>query len=165
MDLADLISLNRLVRGTINFSGFDQWFEGLSNEKRRILVHTLSGFAHEAGVDDAVFHSAVTAAALSESDATVIHIRSLRRDDGLTELRIDKWIESVSDEELPQLARFLFALFGTAEGRVFSAESKDWCNHWWHRDILDDRVVQDILNDPKFYMTSMKDDARIKGAR
>jgi hypothetical protein len=55
-------------------------------------------------------------------------------------------------------------LFGIAEGRVFRAETKATCNHWWHRDLTDERVVQDILNNPKFYTTSMKDDDRIKAS-
>lgn len=53
-------------------------------------------------------------------------------------------------------------LFSVAEGRVFRAETKAGCNHWWHRDLLDDRVAQAILNDPEYYNTSMKDDDEIK---
>jgi hypothetical protein len=40
--------------------------------------------------------------------------------------------------------------------------SKESCNHWWHRDLLDDRVVEARLADPTFYNTSMKDDGGIK---
>jgi hypothetical protein len=59
---------------------------------------------------------------------------------------------------------FTFAvyLFGLAEGRVFAREAKESCNHWWHRDLLDPRVVAAILNDPHYYRTSLKDDEPIK---
>jgi hypothetical protein len=48
--------------------------------------------------------------------------------------------------------------------RVYRGESKECCNHWWHRDLLDERVVRDLLSDPHFYLTAMKDDDRIKGS-
>jgi hypothetical protein len=32
----------------------------------------------------------------------------------------------------------------------------------WHRDLLDSRVVEELLTDPWFYMTVMKDDEVIK---
>lgn len=46
---------------------------------------------------------------------------------------------------------------------MYRGESPEYCNHWWHRDLLDERVVQDLLNDPRYYVTAMKDDARIQG--
>ena len=39
-------------------------------------------------------------------------------------------------------------MFGLAEGRVFAAEMKASCNHWWHRDLLNPAVVQSLLNNP-----------------
>ncbi len=162
MELSDLIRLNQLVRGSISFAGFERWFDESSTSGQRTIIHTLSELAHQAGVNDDVFASAVRCADLSPDDSTVEHIRSLRQHDGMTTLRIYKWIESAPDTELRSHLRFFVSLFGTAEGRVFSKERAEWCNHWWHRDLLDDRVVQELLNDPRFYMTSMKDDARIK---
>jgi hypothetical protein len=53
-------------------------------------------------------------------------------------------------------------LFGTAEGRVYQGATREGCNHWWHRDLLDERVVQALLNDPQYWRTSMKDDDQIK---
>ncbi|BDM81348.1 DUF5958 family protein [Acaryochloris marina] len=164
MELPDLIRLNQLVRGTIDFVGFESWFKEISASEQRTLIHTLSELAHQAGIDDDVFMAAITHAELSDDDPTVKHIQSMRRDDGMTTFRIYQWIESISETELHQHLRFLVSLFGTAEGRIFSNEREESCNHWWHRDLLDDRVVQDLLSDPQFYRTSMKDDARIKNS-
>ncbi len=33
----------------------------------------------------------------------------------------------------------------------------------WHRDLLDERAVRDLLNNPRFFRAVMKDDDRIKG--
>ena len=71
---------------------------------------------------------------------------------------------------LPRLAepaqfnvfRFCVFLFGVAEGRVFSRETREHCNHWWHRDLLDERVVESLLADPTYFRTAMRDDERIK---
>ena len=54
------------------------------------------------------------------------------------------------------------ALFGTAEGRAYRGDTPERCTHWWHRDLSDRRVVHDLLNDPNYARTSMRDDDRLK---
>jgi len=68
------------------------------------------------------------------------------------------------DQQQEVVLRLLVYLFGYAEERIYSRETEEWCNHWWHRDLLDERVVNDLLADPEYYRTSMKDDQRIKRA-
>ena len=161
MELPDLIRLNQLVRRTIDFDGFENWFQELSPNDRRTLVFTLSEFAQQAGVDNEVLESAVAYADWSSDHPSLKHVQALRQDNAMA-IRLYDWIQGLSDTQLHEHLRFFVALFGTAERRVFSNEREEWCNHWWHRDVLDDRVVQDLLKNPKFYRTSMKDDAKIK---
>ncbi len=163
MDLHDVIRINQLVRGKIDFVGFEQWFNESSDENRRQLFHLLNEFAHQAGVNNAVFTEAIQAAGISEDDPTVLRIGSLRVEPHLAAIEIAMWIETLPSDSLHQHLRFLVSLFGTAEGRVFQRERPEYCNHWWHRDLLDERVVKDLLQNPYFYVTSMKDDAPIKG--
>ncbi len=72
------------------------------------------------------------------------------------------WLLELSETDRLIVFALAVYLFGKAEGRVYRQEEKQWCNHWWHRDLLDERVVNAILNDPMFYTTAMKDDDGIK---
>ena len=45
-------------------------------------------------------------------------------------------VVAVSEEDLPKVFRLFVYLFGIAEGAAYRSESKEWCNHWWHRDLL-----------------------------
>jgi hypothetical protein len=165
--LADLIRLNQLVRGRIDYKGFRAWYDALPPDGQRELAWTLCEFAHQAGVNQARFGEAVELAGLAADHPLVAHVSALctplweRRGGSLFELY--DWVKKLPDTERPVVFRLFVFLFGVAEGRVYRGETRECCNHWWHRDLLDERVVRDLLNDPRFYMTAMKDDERIKG--
>jgi hypothetical protein len=129
------------------------------------LVRTLFEFAYQAGVDEQVWGEAILAGGI-QIDDLVRQIKAFHND----ELRLHDWggflmwLSGLSDEDSYDVLEISVYLFGTAERRVFQKEKKEWCNHWWHRDLLDVRVVKAIEADPRFSMTSMKDDDRIKSA-
>jgi Family of unknown function (DUF5958) len=162
-ELADLIRVNQLVRHRIDFEGFGAWYAALPAERRRALTYLLCEFAHQAGVTDATWDEALAASGLSAADPVVQQVGAARRGDQPL-FRLYDFVLAVPDESLPTVFRLFVYLFGTAEGRVLRGESAEHCNHWWHRDLLDERVVHDLLNDPRYYMTAQKDDKRIKGA-
>jgi hypothetical protein len=161
LKLADLIRVNQLVRGGIDFNGFRIWYDTLPPEQRRELTNLLCELAHQAGVANASWDEALAASGLSAVDPAVQRLWSARRAE-FPVFPLCEFVGAVSEEDLPTVFRLFVYLFGIAEGKVFQGESKEWCNHWWHRDLLDERVVQDLLRDPQFYMTAMKDDDRIK---
>jgi hypothetical protein len=169
MTLADLIRMNQLVRTRIDFDGFRSWYESLPPTGQRELTWMLCEFAHQAGVNHARFAEAVELAGMPADHPLVERVVSYcaplweRRGGSLLELH--EWAEHLPDAERDVAFRLFVFLFGVAEGRVCRAEIEECCNHWWHRDLLDERVVQDLLTDPHFYRTAMKDDARIKGRR
>jgi len=59
--------------------------------------------------------------------------------------------------------RLAYFLFGLAEGEVFRRETPEWCDHWWHRNLTDTRVREDLLRDPNYVYTSMSSDAKFHG--
>ena len=160
--LADLIRVNQLVRGRIDFDGFRAWYRSLPAEQRRAMTYLLCEFAHQAGVDDTTWDDALAQSGLPASNPVVQRLWSTRRAE-FAVLPLYTFVMGVPDDDLPTVFKFFVYLFGTAEGASFRRESKERCNHWWHRDLLDERVVRDLLTDPRFYMTAMKDDDRIKG--
>lgn len=161
-ELPDLIRVNQLVRGRIDFEGFRSWYVVLPPEQQRSLTYLLCEFAHQAGVNDATWDEALAASGLLVSDRGVIQVLSAGRGEHPI-FRLYDLLMSVPEEELPTVFRLFVYLFGIAEGRVYLGESKEWCNHWWHRDVLDERVVRDLLSNPQYYRTTQKDDDRVKG--
>jgi len=160
--LTDLIRVNQLVRGRIDFEGFQIWYAALEPGQRRALTYMLCEFAHQAGVDVGTWDEALTASGVTATDSLVQRVLATGRSEHPI-FRLYELVVAVPEDDLPTVFRLFVYLFGTAEGDVFRGESKAWCNHWWHRDLLDDRVVRDLLGDPRFYMTAIKDDDRIKG--
>lgn len=160
-ELADLIRLNQLVRGWIDIAGFHSWYASLPFERQRALTYQLCEFAYQAGVDDALWDEALAASGLSASDPVVRRALAAGRGQHPV-FRLHDFVVALPAEDLATAFRLFVYLFGTAEGRVYRRESKEHCNHWWHRDLLDERVVRDLLHDPRYYATARKDDARVK---
>ncbi|OAI57388.1 hypothetical protein AYO49_02160 [Verrucomicrobiaceae bacterium SCGC AG-212-N21] len=155
MEVADAIRANQLIRGRVDFGAFTSWYHSLTSEQQGCLVRTLCEYACQAGVDEAVYAEALQAAGLSGADPVVQHARR-------KQLFLDHHLTQFTEGDRFAVFTMFVYLFAVAEGRVFRAETKEHCNHWWHRDLLDDRVVQALLSDPTFYSTSMRDDDAIK---
>ena len=163
MSLPDVIRINQLIRGRINIEGFKQWYAQLSPDEQRVLITRLHEFTYQAGVNEHTWAEALSSAGLSGDIPIVVDIKSFH----LTEIGLHfsgdfhQWLEDRPDDDRYLTFVILVYLFGVAEGSVFRNETVDSCNHWWHRNLMDSRVVDAILSDPEYYRTSMKDDQRI----
>jgi hypothetical protein len=165
LELPDIIRVNQLVRGRIDFSGFKQWYDALSIPEQSALTTTLCGFVYQAGFDEETYSDALSEAGLDTSNPLVVHAKSFDKPyEFLNLFGLYTWLTQLDEAKRLTVFKMFVYLFGKAEGSCYQRETKKSCNHWWHRDLLDERVVQAILNDPHFYQTSMKDDDLIKGS-
>jgi len=160
----ETIKINQLIRTRIDIEGFNTWYRDLSPNRQDPLISTLFEFAYQAGVDAATWKESAIIGGFTDHVALVESVKSFH----LTEIGLhdwtgfNSWLGSLSAQEKNTTFLIAVVLFGVAEGNVFRNETIASCNHWWHRDLLDARVVDAILNDPEYYRTSMKDDASIK---
>ncbi len=162
MELADSIRMNQLVRKEINVSGFVDWYETLSTEGQVALLNELFLCAQQAGGKETTFHAAVEAAGLSNETAVVCSAASFRGDySNKLNTTLLEWLMQCESKERRVVLPVFVYYFGLAESAVYHRETEDGCNHWWHRDPLDPRVVNDLLNDPEFYLTAMRNDNTI----
>jgi len=162
MELADAIRANRLIRGRIDFDAFAAWYHSLSLPQQCVLGAELFGCAHQAGVDDSTYDEVFRLTGLSPNDDSVLRACACGSMGCLNIGGLQTLLAELSGSARLTVFRLCVFLFGVAEGRVFSRETREHCNHWWHRDLLDERVVESLLADPTFYKTSMRDDDRIK---
>jgi len=162
-ELADIIRVNQLVRGQIDFEGFKEWYESLSIPEQSSLITTLCEFAFQAGAGEEIYKEALMAATLDAGNPLVVQAKSFHKPFRFLNMYgLRSWLTQLEQTERFTVFKMYVYLFGIAEGRVFQGATRDYCSHWWHRDLLDERVVQALLNDPQFWSTSMKDDDQIK---
>src|SRR5262245_15376367 len=132
--LADLIRMNQLVRGRIDYDGFRTWYDALPADQRRALTYLLCEFANQAGVWDFTWDEALAASCLPASDPVVQRLWSARRAASAF-FPLHQVVAEIPEEDLTTAFRLFVYLFGTAEGYRYRSESKEGCNHWWHRDL------------------------------
>ena len=165
LELQDAIRVNQLVRGRIDFDAFKEWYISLSTPEQSALSVALYEFACQAEFDEKTYNEALSEAKLSPNAPLALYAKSFHKPH-FTDLKgLHNWTTQLNDSDRFTVFRMLVYLFGKAEGTLYERESKQHCNHWWHRDLLDERVIQALLSDPYFYRTSMKDDDQIKESK
>lgn len=163
LELPDIIRVNQLVRERIDFEGFQEWYDSLSVPEQSALTATLCEFAYQAGFDEETYNEALSEANLDLNSSLVVHAKSFHQPYEFLDLSgLYVWLVQLDKAERFTVFRMFVYLFGKAEGKCYQRETKEPCSHWWHRDLLDEKVVQAILDDPHFYRTAMKDDELIK---
>lgn len=164
LELAEIIKVNQLVRDRIRVKEFEEWYQILSAPQQLTLTTALFEFAHQAGVDEYIWDESLLLTNFQSDNKLVGALKSFHNDElGLHFWsNYNRWTKELTEAERFDVFKIVVYLFGTAEGSVFAKENKLCCNHWWHRDLLDNRIVESILNDKFYYKTSMKDDDKIK---
>lgn len=162
VELTDLIRANQLVRGRIDLGGFEEWYDAMLYAQRVVLGDVLFAFAHQAGVLDADDEQALAVAGVPADHPVARRLNEARQERHFPFMVAARLLPTLDDGDMRVAFRLFAALFGVAEGRVYRLETPGCCNHWWHRDLLDERVVQDLLADPNYFRTSMRDDQRVK---
>lgn len=164
LELIDLIRINQLVRNYIDFDKFEKWYNSLSVLEQSALTTTLCDFSYQAEFDEATYNEALKEAGIDSDNSLVKYAVSFynKRRRYLDIHSFYKWLIQLQDVERFVVFRNFVYLFGKAEGIVYRHETKEGCNHWWHRNLLDEKVVQSLLDNPKYYSTSLKDDDLLK---
>jgi len=142
LELSELIRMNQLVRNGIDLEAFNSWYKSLNDEQRIALIHQLIDFATQAGVREDDIREGIAKVHAEESALVELLYEDARY------LELMASLKTCSDKERLAIFNVAVFMFGLAEGRVFAAEAKASCNHWWHRDLLDPAVVQSLLNNP-----------------
>jgi len=160
LDIYDEIKINKLVRGKIDFEGFLLWYNSLCQAEQCTLITELYELAYQAGFknNNIFYKDALKDAHLDDDNPLVIKTMSFSFDlDGL-----EDWLIQLNHTERLTVFKLCVYIFGKIESNVYKNETKENCNHWWHRDLLDNQVVQSILDNPNYEMTAMRDDDVVK---
>ena len=156
IDLNDQIMMNQFIRNGIDFPSFDKWYCQLSDEEKSVLVSALVEFAYQAGLSEAIMSDAFIKSGVLKEDKLIKELLDFNLDMD----SIEEWYYQLIPSEKIKVFKFSVYLFGLAENNVFFnvCSVNEDCNHWWHRDILNNDVVESIINNAEYYLTSKKDD-------
>lgn len=156
IELSEEILINQLVRKGIEIKQFFIWYYDLNVEKQTALISSLFEYAYQSGFDDFIVNVALEQSNLQKYDNFIQRILKL----GFDIDAIEDWCLNLDLNEREIVFKFSVFLFGIAENNVYfniCLKEKN-CNHWWHRNLMDDTVVKSILNNPEYYLSSRKDD-------
>jgi Family of unknown function (DUF5958) len=132
------ILLNQLAQGVVSISEGAAWFEALDEGNKRRLLRGLNVFILQASPrqEDAVV--AIAEAGLKPSITPCVLITKPNLKVQLAKLA------ALPTSELPRVFRLLTRLLAVADKRRRRDKPLDLENHWWHRDLSDPEVVNDI---------------------
>ena len=160
LERADLIRLNQLVRKQIDFEGFMRWYSSLEPNEQAALIGELCHCAYQAGVDESVYEEASRVSGFDRNDPDILVLKRVKTHGGLNVGGLVEWLDSSAPEVRIKAFQWFVFLFGVAERRLIASEDPKFCNHWWHRNLDDSRVVESLLMDPDFHRTSPRDDPK-----
>src|SRR6266481_3548957 len=158
LEKADVIRMNQLVLRQTDYKGFYDWYKPLDVDEQSVLIGGLCQYAYQAGVDETVYQIASQDAGLTQDQRFLNMMKKVQSASGLNIGGFVDWLWSASRQNRDQAFIFFVHLFGEAERKVRRTENPKTCNHWWHRNLEDPRIVESILKDPEYYKTSPTDD-------
>lgn len=79
LELSEVIRVNQLVRGRINFNDFKGWYDSLPVSEQCALVVKLCEFAYQAGFDEEVYNEALSEANINPGDPLIVHAASVHK--------------------------------------------------------------------------------------
>ena len=168
LTIHDVIRMNQLVRGEIRMQAFRDWFDSEDEEGQFLILRELVNFAYQIGGGRDRYVNAALARCESELGPELAAEFAGLRDGWFPppedpappfpkKLKsalsnpphgrdLHDWLHEASPLRRAAAFPFFVYLFGLAEeeGRCRDMEQ---CTHWWHRDLLDDDVVAEILRE------------------
>ena len=136
--LDEQILLNQLAQGIVSASEGDAWFQAHNEDGRRRLLLRLTALILQASPRQEDAAVAISEAGLKQTLTPSVLITKPDLKVQLAKLvRLPK-------SELPQVFKLLIKLLAVADGRRRRNKPLDLVNHWWHRDLSDPKIVNDI---------------------
>lgn len=132
------ILLNQLAQGIVSDSEGDAWFQAQNGDCKRRLLLGLNVLILQASPREEDAAVAISEARLKETLTPSVLIMK-------PDLRIQlAKLVRLPEPELPRVFRLLIKLLAVVDNRRRREKPLDLVNHWWHRDLRDPKVANDI---------------------
>ncbi len=141
LEIEDLILINQYVQNIITKDNINSWFLSFDESDKQIIVRTIWQLAVQSRVNDNDVLIATNAARLKSTHTPVVMLHSSKftlwqRGGDLAKLR---------GQLLNQAFYLVLECLATADRRRREEENKTECTHWWHRDLTDKKIIDEII--------------------
>jgi hypothetical protein len=138
LSIDEEILLNQLAQGVVNDSEGDAWFQAQNDEGKRRLLRGLNVLTLQASPRE---EDAIVAISEAQLKKTLTPCVLITRPN--LKVQLAKLV-GLPEPELSRVFRLLIKLLAIADNRRRRQKPLDTINHWWHRDLGDPKVVNDI---------------------
>jgi hypothetical protein len=140
VNLRDELLLNQIAQGVRLAREGEEWFAALPGDRRQEVLRWLANMATHAGARAGDAEAAIRDSGLRPTATPCV----LLSKDNLP-VQLAKIVHLPAGEQ-PKAFRLLVALFRIADARRRAIQCAGGCSHWWHRDLSDGGVVEELLS-------------------
>ncbi|MGL5058729.1 MAG: DUF5958 family protein [Microcoleus sp.] len=138
MNLTDEITLNRIQQELISPEDAKNWFLSFPTEYQQEILQRLCYMAIQARARDEDVSLAVIKSKLRPTYTPCVLLSK-----GRLKEQMAKVLKLPPSEFLKSFV-LLVNLLAIADARRYSKDCQDGCSHWWHRDLSDRQVLDEI---------------------
>ncbi|NJK74341.1 MAG: hypothetical protein HC786_17180 [Richelia sp. CSU_2_1] len=138
MNLDDFIILNQIQQELISQEDAKNWFLSFPIEDRQEILKWLCYMALQARAREEDVSLAIAKSKLRPTYTPCVLLSK-----GRLKEQMAKVLKLPPSEYLKAFV-LLVSLLGIADARRYSKDCQDGCSHWWHRDLSDRQVLDEI---------------------
>lgn len=138
MNIHDELFLNHVAQGIVTSKAGEEWFSSLAVDGQQETLRWIANMSVQAGArtEDA-------GAAIKESGLKPTHTPCVLLSRDNLSVQLAKIVNLPSAEFL-EAYKLLMPLFRIADSRRHQTQCAKGCLHWWHRDLSNADVVEEI---------------------
>ena len=138
LTIDERILLNQLAQDIVAASSGEKWFDLQGVEDQRRILRGLSNLVLQSSPRPPDAATAVSESGMSPTLTPCVVIVKHSLKDQLAKF------PQLAEEELLRAFRLLIALLRISDARRRAKMPLDLVNHWWHRDLSNPAVVEEI---------------------
>ena len=141
MNLADEIAINQIQQELISQQDATNWFLSFPTETQQDILQRLSYMALQAGTRETDVSLAIAKSKLRPTYTPCVLLSKGRLKEQMAKLL------KLPASEFIKAFFLLISLLAIADARRYSKYCQDGCSHWWHRDLSDRNVLDEIRHE------------------
>jgi len=141
LNIKELIFLNQYVQGIVTKGQILEWLSAYDEETKQNILREVWVLAVQANTVEEDIDEAVKRAGLK---LTHTPTRMLYKS-GIPFRNRGYSLSDLKGKELLQALQLVIECFAIAENRRRLTCSPERCNHWWHQDLSNPKIVEKIL--------------------
>ena len=141
MNIKYEIFINQIIQGIKSFNEGVNWFEMFDDKIKLDILRGLNYMMLQSGAQDSDVDLAIFESKLKPTYTPCVLLKKGRLND-------QSWkILNLPASEYRKSFILFLIIFKIADERRRNLLCKGNCSHWWHKDLSDKKVVDEILND------------------